>query len=92
MKIFNFDAEKKARARAQALRMMRAALVLAVAIVSGCLIVAFLGETIIAIGFWLLHLAVVLAIGFAIGSIAYTLATKLVETVWKPAVIVDMPF
>ena len=49
----------------------------AVAIVSGCLIVAYLGETIVAIGLWLLHMAVVLAIGFAIGSICYTVASKL---------------
>ena len=46
----------------------------------------------IAIGFWLLHLAVVMAISFAIGSLAYTLAQKLVGIVWKPAVVIDLPF
>jgi hypothetical protein len=68
---------KTADARAASLKVMKAALLVAVAIISGCLIVAYLGETIIAVGLWLLHLAVVIAIGFAIGSIAYTLAAKL---------------
>ena len=60
---------KTTNAREIALKTMKACLLVAVAIISGCLIVAYLGETIIAVGLWLLHMAVVLAIGFAIGSI-----------------------
>jgi hypothetical protein len=68
---------KTTNARAIALRTMKACLLVAVAIISGCLIVAYLGETIIAVGLWLLHMAVVIAVGFAIGSICYAVASKL---------------
>ena len=94
MKIFNFDEAKKARiaaARAKTLQMMRAALIVAVAIVSGCLIVAYCGEAIIAVGLWLVHVAVLAALGFAIGSIAYALSVKLIELVWKPAAEIMVP-
>jgi hypothetical protein len=67
---------KTTNARAVALKTMKACLLVAVAIISGCLIVAYLGETIIAVGLWLLHMAVVIAIGFAIGTLCYTVASK----------------
>jgi len=68
--------KRSSDARAVSLKVMKAALLVAVAIISGCLIVAYLGETIIAVGLWLLNVAVMMAIGLAIGSIAYTLASK----------------
>jgi len=71
--------DKTTNAREIALKTMKACLLVAVAIISGCLIVAYLGETIVAVGLWLLHMAVVLAIGFAIGSICYTVASKLTD-------------
>jgi hypothetical protein len=95
MKIFDFTEAKKARiaaARLQALRVMRAALIAAVAIVSGILVVAYCGQALLVVGLWLMQLAVTLALGFAIGSIAYSLAEKLITTVWKPVIPVDLPF
>jgi hypothetical protein len=77
--------KKTADARAASLRVMKAALLVAVAIISGCLIVAYIGETIIAVGLWLLHLAVVIAIGFAIGSICYTVASKVSDMLMEKA-------
>ena len=95
MKIFNFTEAQKAKAeqkRAAALKMMRAALIVAVALVSGVLIAAYAGHALIVVGMWLLQFAITVALGFAIGSLAYTLAEKLIGTVWKPAVDVDLPF
>ena len=66
-------------ARTASLRVMKAALLVAVAIISGCLIVAYLGETIIAVGLWLLNLAVMMALGLAIGSICYTLVSRVYD-------------
>lgn len=83
--------------RAASLRIMKAALLIAVAIVSGCLIIAYAGETIIGLGLWLLHLAVMVAIGAAVGSIAYAVAVKMASlltesTKLKKAANVIYPF
>ena len=90
MKIFNFTEAQKAKAaekRAAALKVMRAALIVAVAIVSGVLIAAYAGHAMIVVGIWLLQFAITVALGFAIGSLAYSLAEKLIGTVWKPAAV-----
>jgi len=67
------------KTKAASWKIMKAALLAAVALVSGCLIIAYAGETIVAIGLWLLNLAVMIAIGMAVGSLAYTIGTKLYD-------------
>ena len=94
MKIFDFTVAQKlklAEKRTAALKVMRACLIAAVAIVSGVLVVAYAGNTLILLGMWLLQFAITCALGFAIGSLAYSFAEKLIGTIWKPAAI-DVAF
>ena len=84
MRLYTFP--KKNAKRDAALKFMKAALVVAVAVVSGCVIVAAFGNQLMLIGMWMVYFAVMMAIGFAVGSLCYTIAAKLadmVTTAWR---------
>ena len=80
MRLYTFP--KKNAKRDAALKFMKAALVVAVAVVSGCVIVAAFGNQLMLIGMWMVHFAVMMAIGL----LCYTIAAKLadmVTTAWR---------
>lgn len=70
---------------ADALKVMKAVLLVMVAVVSGVIVVGIAADLVLTWGVVILYLALQIAVGLAIGSLACAAAGKLVEMVWKPA-------
>jgi hypothetical protein len=75
MKLFNSKNDK----RAAALRVMNAAVLVAVAVIAGVVVVNLVGHQLAYVGLWLMSFAFQLALGLAIGTVCYAIISKLVN-------------
>ena len=73
-----FDGTKTDK-RAAALKVMKAAVLIAVAIVAGVVVVNLVGHQLALVGLWLMGFAFQLSLGLAIGTICYAVISKLVD-------------
>lgn len=78
MKIIDLELVKKKLSREQAMRVMRACLVIAVGLICGAIVVVFAGQTILSMVLWLLQVALFCAFwGVVAGGVAITMNAML---------------
>ena len=75
MKLFNSKNDKPAAA----LKAMKAAVLVAVAVIAGVVVVNVVGHQLAYVGLWLMGFAFQLALGLAIGTVCYAIISKLVD-------------